>query len=237
MVGQFSLGAKHLKRTAYYFKKMHFAFLVKNIVTNIWKQMKIFAGRYLFPRRKRDYFAIDEMAEMHDIPILEVESANSEEAKAFIRKQDPEMLVSCFLLEILKQDVLDIPPRGSVNVHPALIQKHRGAFSAFWTIAKNWKKSGATVHYMTRKVDEGDIVLQKHFFVYPSDTIHSINKKAAQLGGKLLVKALINIKKNRARRFKLKKMAKIFTTPSAAEIRGFYEKGRSLISAREFFNL
>lgn len=234
---QFSFGKKHLKRTAYYFRKMHFMFLLKNIVTNIWKQMKIFAGRHLFARRKREYFALNELGEKHNVPVFEVESINSAGARNFIRSQHPDMLVSCFLLEILQQDVLDIPPKGSINVHPSLIQKHRGAFSAFWTIARNWKKGGATVHYMTDKVDEGDVVLQKHFFVYPSDTIHSINSRAAKLGGKLLVKALINIKKKRARRYKLKTMAKIFTIPNNKEISAFYAKGRSLISTKEFFTL
>ena len=234
---QFTLGAKHLKRTAYYFKKLHFVFLLKNIATNIYKQIKIYIARHLLPRRKREYYAIDEMAEMNDIPFLSVESINSEKAIEFIKKKNPDLLVSCFLLEILKKEVLSLPKKGSINVHPALVQKHRGVFSSFWTIAKNWKKSGATVHYMTEEVDDGDVILQKHFFVYPSDTIHSINKKGAELGGKLLAKALVNIKKNRARRLQVKKLAKIFKSPSPAEIRRFYAQGKSLISAKDFFSL
>jgi len=234
---QFNLGTKHLKRTAHYFRKMHFVFLLKNIVTNIWKQIKMFVARYLFRNRKREYYAVDELAEMHEIPFLEVDSVNSKTAIDFIKAKKPDLLVSCFLLEILKKEVLDIPKKGSINVHPALVQKHRGTFSAFWTIAKNWKKSGATVHYMTEEVDEGDVILQKHFFVYPSDTIHTINKKAARLGGKLLVKALINIKKNRVKRFQLKRVAKIFTSPRPADIKRFYAQGKSLISTKDFFRL
>lgn len=237
LASQFSLDKKLLKRTAYYFRKVNFLFLAKNIVTNIWKQIRIFVARYLIPDKTREYYGIDEMAKMHGIPYLLVDSVNSEKAIKFIREKNPDMLVSCFLLEILSKEVLSIPAKGSINVHPALVQKHRGAFSAFWTLVKNWKKSGATVHYMTEKIDEGDIVLQKHFFVYPSDTIYTINKRAARLGGKLLVKALINIKKNKERRFKFKKLAKLFSSPGSADMKKFYAKGRHFISIKDFFRL
>jgi len=237
LVSQFGLGKKHLKRTAYYFKKANFAFLAKNILTNIWKKFRIFIARYIIPTNKREFYGINELAKEHGIPFLQVESANSEKARAFIQEKEPDLLVSCFLLEILKKDILDLPKKGSINVHPALVQKHRGAFSAFWAIAKNWGKSGATVHYMTDQVDEGDVILQKHFFVYPSDTVYTVNKRAAYLGGRLLVKALISIKKNRVGHFNLKKASKLFTLPSPAELERFYARGKSLISARDFFSL
>jgi folate-dependent phosphoribosylglycinamide formyltransferase PurN len=237
MANQFSFGKKHLKRTAYFFKKANFVFLAKNIITNIWKKIRIFVARYLIPNGKREYYAIDELAEKHDIPFLEVESLNSEKAHKFIKEKGPDLMVSCFLLEILKKEVLSIPKKGSINVHPALVQKHRGAFSAFWAIAKNWNKSGATVHYMTEGVDDGDVIVQKHFFVYPSDTVYTVNKKAARLGGKLLVKALINIKKNRAKRFRLKKLAKVFTFPNPADLKRFYAQGKSLFNVKDIFGL
>lgn len=237
LASQFSLDRKLLKRTAYYFKKVNFLFLAKNIITNIWKQIRIFTARYLIHDKTREYYGIDEMAKIHGIPFLQVDSVNSEKAVKFIREKKPDLLVSCFLLEILNNEVLNIPTKGSINVHPALVQQHRGVFSAFWTIARSWKKSGATVHYMNEKVDEGDIILQKHFFVYPSDTIYSINKKAARLGGRLLVRALINIKKNRVKRFQFKKLAELFTYPSNAEIKKFRAKGRHFISPRDFFRL
>jgi len=237
MAGQFSLGKKHFKRTAYYFKKVNFVFLAKNILTNIWKKIGIFMARYLIPNEEREYYAIDELAKIHNIPFLEVETINSEIAQQFIKEKDPDLMVSCFLLEILKKEVLSIPKKGSINVHPALVQHHRGAFSAFWTIAKNWRKTGATVHYMTEAVDEGDVILQKHFFVYPSDTVYSVNKRAARLGGKLLVRALVNIKKNRVRRFHMKKAPQLFTFPSPVELKRFYARGKSLISPKDFFRL
>lgn len=235
MAGQFSLGRKHLKRTAYFFKKANFVFLAKNIIVSIWRKIEISIARYLIPNNKREYYGIDELAKIHKIPFLAVESVNSVKAGQFIKEKNPDLLVSCFLLEILKKEILSIPKKGSINVHPALVQKHRGSFSAFWAIAKNWKKTGATVHYMNEAVDEGDVILQKHFFVYPSDTVFSVNKKAAQLGGKLLAKALISIKKNQVRGFQIKRVANLFSFPSPSELKKFYAQGKHLFSRKDFF--
>lgn len=237
MADQFRLDEEHIKRTTYYFKRLNFLFLIKNILTNIWKKLKIFTARYVLPLQKREYYGIDELAEIYGIPFLGVSSVNSREAQDFIKKKKPDLLVSCFLLEIVKKEVLEMAKMGGINVHPALLQQHRGIFTSFWAIARNWKRSGATIHYMTENVDEGDVILQKHFFVYPSDTIHSINEKSAILGGKLLVKALINLKKGRGKRYRLKRLGQLFSLPTSTDIEGFNAKKGGVISWKDFFRL
>lgn len=232
---QFNLSPRALKRTAHYFRKLKFWFLSKQIITNIWKQVKMSIGRYFLWWKIREYYGLVEMAEKRGIPFIQVASVNSEESATFIKEMQPDMLVSCFLLEIVKNEILKLPKKGSINVHPGLMQKHRGTFSSFWAIIQKWHKSGATVHYMTEKIDEGEMIVQKSFFIYPTDTIHSLNKKAAKLGGRLLVKALINIKRNRTKGFYLKKLGRMFSVPSPKDIENFYAQGRQSISFKEFF--
>ncbi len=234
---QFSLDERSIKRTINYFKRLNPLFLIKNIVTNVYKQLSIGLARFFVSKKKRAYFGIEEMSEENDIPYLSVSSINSSVSEKFIKSIKPDMLVSCFLLEIVKDNILKLPEKGSINVHPSLIQKHRGIFTSFWALAKKWKRSGATVHYMNEKIDDGDVIIQKKFFVHPSDSIHSIDKKAAVLGGKLLVKALSKIKRNNVKPFRFKNVGKFFTTPTPAQIKSFYTKGHSLISRKDFFSL
>lgn len=233
---QFNLSPRALKRTAHYFRKINPWFLSKQIITNIWKQIKMFIGRNFLWWKDRQYLSIEEMAQKHEIPFMEVGSVNSQEAASFIQSKSPDLLASCFLLEIVGEPVLSLPRRGSINIHPALMQKHRGTFSSFWAIMKNWGKSGVTVHYMTEKVDEGKIIAQKAFYIYPNDTLHSINEKSARLGGKLLAKTLIRMKKNKIRTFYLKRLGKMFSVPSPKDIKHFYARGRKSISIKEFFS-
>lgn len=237
VANQFSLNKRSIKRTIGYFKKINPLFLIKNVVTNVYKQVAISFARVLLPNRKRNYYSIREMAEENDIEYKSVDSINSREAINFIKKHSPDILASCFLLEIVKKEVLSLPKNGAINVHPSLIQRHRGIFTSFWALMKKWKRSGATVHYMNEKIDDGDVIIQKKFFVHPSDSIHSIDKKAAALGGKLIVKALVKIKRNKVMPFRFKKVGQFFTSPTPSQVKNFYTKGHTLISRRDFFNV
>ncbi|MEK7171364.1 MAG: formyltransferase family protein [Patescibacteria group bacterium] len=220
-----------------FIKRAGWAFSLKSIFTDIWKIIGMKIGRLFIPNKNREYFEIDEMAEFYNIPLLQAGNINSEEAKSFMRKFQPDYLVSCFLLQIVDKEVLAIPSKGAVNIHPALVQRHRGIFSSFWVLLKNWRKSGATVHFMTEKIDRGMVILQRRFFVHPSDTIYCVNKKSAQLGAKLLIKALIKLKRREEKGYILKQFGQMFKMPTMEDVKKFYSLGKSVIKGKDFFKI
>ena len=213
------------------------AFVLKSTVTNVWQSILLRLAKWFIPYRYREYLNIDELAQIYNIPHKHVSSINSKEAIKFMKSKKPDYLVSSLLLQIVKKEVLDIPTQGSINFHPALTQTHRGSFSAFWTLLKNWTRSGATVHFMTEQLDDGKVILQKHFFVHPSDTINSINLKAAKLGGELLVKALVKLKKRKTKGFGLKKLGGLFTMPTKKEVKAFEKQKKKTIDTEDLFRL
>ena len=233
----YKVGNGTWKKMRSFMKRTGWSFSIKTIITILWKKIEIKFGKWFVPNKSREYFEIDELAHQHDIPFLEVKDINSPRAKEFMRKFKPDYLVSCFLLQIVDKEVLKIPAKGAINAHPALIQKHRGTFTSFWAILKNWKKSGATVHFMTEKPDKGLVILQRYFFVHPSDTIYCINKKSAQLGASLLVKALIKLKRNEAIGYIMKQFGQMFRMPKMEDVKNFYRRGKSLIKVRDFFEI
>ena len=220
-----------------FMKRSGWSFSLKSILSTMWKKISIKFAKYFIPNKTREHFDIDELAKQHKVPFIEVHNINSDKSKEFIKKMKPDYLVSCFLLQIVKREILDIPFKDSINVHPSLIQEHRGTFTSFWTLLKKWKKSGATVHFMTEKPDRGRIILQRHFFVHPSDTIYCINKKSAKLGANLLVKALVRLKKNEKMGIFFKKFGQMFTAPTLQDVKMFHSQGKGLIKARDFFKV
>lgn len=220
-----------------FIKRTGLAFSLKSIFTDIWKIIGMKIGRLFIPNKNREYLEIDEMAKFYNIPLLQAQNINSKEAKSFMRKFQPDYLVSCFLLHIVDKEVLTIPSKGAINVHPALVQRHRGIFSSFWVLLKNWGKSGATVHFMTEKIDGGAIILQRRFFVHPSDTIYCVNKKSARLGAKLLIKALIKVKRREEKVYVLKQFGQMFKMPTVEDIKKFYSSGKSIIKGKDFFKI
>ena len=218
-------------------KRAGWFFSLTNIITTIWQKAAIKFAKWFIPNKTREHFEFRELAKKNKIPYLKIDNINSKKSKKFIKKLRPDYLVSCFLLQIIDKEMLKIPRKGSINAHPSLIQKHRGTFTSFWALLKNWKKSGATVHFMNEKPDSGKIILQRHFFVYPSDTIYCINKRSAKLGANLLVKALIKLKNQQIRGIFYKKIGKMFAMPTAKDVETFYKKGKSLIKTRDFFEM
>ena len=220
-----------------FMKNSGWLFSLNSILTTIWKKVQIKLAKWFIPNRLREHFELDELAEMNKIPFIEVQHINSPKSKEFMNKLKPDYLISCFLLQIIDKEVLGIPKKGSINVHPSLMQKHRGTFTSFWAILKNWKKSGATVHHMTEKLDKGMVILQRHFFVHPSDTIYSVNKKSARLGANLLVKALVKLKNNEAKGYSLKKFGQKFKMPTMDDVKRFYGRGKNILKAGDFFEI
>jgi methionyl-tRNA formyltransferase len=86
-----------------------------------------------------------------------------------VEKLAPDIAVSIFFGYILRPDILRIPPQGCINLHPALLPYNRGAHPNVWSIIDG-TPAGATLHYLDRGVDTGDIIAQQPVEVEPIDT-------------------------------------------------------------------
>jgi folate-dependent phosphoribosylglycinamide formyltransferase PurN len=228
---------KSWQRMFRFIKQSGFRFACKSIATNIIHNVRLSLARYFVADRKREFFTFGELAHRYHFPIFSTHDVNAPEVQQFIQNQRPDYLVSALLLQILKKEILAIPRKGSINFHPALFQEHRGVFSSFWALMRNKKKSGATVHFMDEKLDNGKIILQRNFFLHPSDSIHSVNEKSARLGGNLLIKALVKLKRKRAKTYWIKKMEQLFPMPNKDHTTEFERKGKKIIHWEDFFRI
>jgi len=93
-----------------------------------------------------------------------------------LRQLRPEMGVSAFFGYILRREILDLFPRGVINVHPALLPFNRGAFPNAWSILDG-TPAGATIHFIDEGIDTGDILAQREVFAEPADTAETLYRK------------------------------------------------------------
>lgn len=96
------------------------------------------------------------------------------ETKTWIEKFGPDVIFSLYYRDKIPVDVLEMPPRGAVNVHPSLLPKHSGVLSVPWAMVEDGNKTGFTYHYMNEEFDEGSILLQEEVEIMPSDTAYSL---------------------------------------------------------------
>jgi methionyl-tRNA formyltransferase len=89
----------------------------------------------------------------------------------------PDFYFSFYYREMLKAPLLAIPKQGALNMHGSLLPKYRGRVPVNWAIIRGETETGATLHYMTEKPDNGDIVAQLAVPILPDDTAHEVFQK------------------------------------------------------------
>ena len=77
----------------------------------------------------------------------------------------------------LPEYILELPQNGCINLHCSLLPKYRGKAPVNWQIINGEKKSGFTLHYMTKDIDEGDIIYQFEIPISYDDNILSLYRK------------------------------------------------------------
>lgn len=140
---------------------------------------------------------IKEIAQKLKIPCFQPESLKSERVVREIEMLSPDLMVVVAYGLFLPQKVLDIPKYKTINVHPSLLPKYRGAAPMQWALINGDKETGVTISYIIEKMDAGDILMQKSMDIHDSDDYFSLEKKLSNVGGDLLAKTISFLKENK----------------------------------------
>ena len=101
---------------------------------------------------------------------------------------------------MIAQEILDIPSLGALNMHGSLLPKYRGRCPVNWVIIHGESKTGATLHYMVKAPDAGDIVDQEAVDVTDTDTAGILMGKINHAAQKILKRQLTPLKQGIASR-------------------------------------
>jgi len=141
---------------------------------------------------------IKEMALRYALPINQPLRAS--EIVEELRGLKPDLITVVAFGQILKRSVLEIPKYGCINVHASLLPRYRGAAPIQQVILNGEKVTGITIMYMSKGLDEGDIILQKEIEIAPKETYGTLHDKLSRSGAELLMKAIDLIAEGRAPR-------------------------------------
>jgi methionyl-tRNA formyltransferase len=107
-----------------------------------------------------------------------------------IRSTKPDVIVVVAYGQILPKSILEIPPRGCINVHASLLPRWRGASPIQHAILHGDRETGVTTMFINEKMDAGDIILQRAEPIRSDDTAGTLHDRLATLGAQLLVETL-----------------------------------------------
>ena len=134
-----------------------------------------------------------ELASGHDIPVFSPEDINHPIWIQKIKKFAPDILFSFYYRNMVTSEILDIPPSGCLNLHGSLLPKYRGRCPINWVLVNGETETGVTLHYMTPRADDGDIVCQKKIPISDTDTARTLHDKAANASAGMLNEILPQI--------------------------------------------
>ncbi len=124
------------------------------------------------------------------LSVFQPETLRGGEAEERLRAADPDAFVIAAYGKILPQRILDIPRRGSLNVHASLLPRWRGPSPVAAAILAGDRETGVTIMEVTAKMDAGPIVAQRRVPILPDDRTGTLEPRLAAVGAELLVEVL-----------------------------------------------
>lgn len=103
-----------------------------------------------------------------------------------LRKYQPDLILVATFKQILKENVLRLPELGVVNFHPSLLPRYRGPCPTNAVLLNHERITGVTIHYVTEKLDDGDILQQRSITINETDNDGRLRQKLAKLAAEMV---------------------------------------------------
>jgi methionyl-tRNA formyltransferase len=130
------------------------------------------------------------LADELGLNVIQPEKLRAPEAMNQLRIWNPDLIVVAAFGQILKPDVLALPPNGCINVHASLLPRWRGAAPIQAAVLAGDSQTGVTIMSMDQGVDTGAIINQRTMKIEDDDSAGSLSRKLAHLGADLLIETL-----------------------------------------------
>jgi len=140
--------------------------------------------------RKSSRSPLAELAAEHELQVLQPATTKDPAFVEQLRSFEPEVLLVASYGEILRQDVLELAPRGALNVHASLLPRWRGASPIQRAILAGDAETGVSIQRMVKKLDAGDLLLSRRLTIDEHETAGELLERLAELGAEATIDAL-----------------------------------------------
>ena len=149
--------------------------------------------RYVFFGGRESKFAqiiLDELKNSGFDPIIEIRDAKAPLNFEYLKSLNADFFLVASFAKILKKEIIEIPLRGTIGIHPSLLPKYRGASPIQSALLNDEKETGTTLFLIDEKVDHGTIINQKSLAIGHEDNYISLEEKLAGLSAELALQTI-----------------------------------------------
>ena len=163
----------------------------------------------------------------HDITTITLRSSiNSNHSIEKIKSFKPDLLVSILGNQIFKKPLIDLAPKGCINLHTALLPEYRGLMPTFWVMKNNETKTGVSVFFVDEGIDSGPIIVQTEVEI-GDRTQKELIIHTKKLGMEAIAKSIDLIQKNEVKLIANDASKKsYFTFPTRQDVLEFKNNGK-----------
>ena len=133
-------------------------------------------------------------AKAHGVPVLQPAKASDPAFLDALRALAPDVCITAAYGQILTDAFLAIPRRGTINIHPSLLPRYRGAIPVPAALLDGQTESGVTILFTVRALDAGNIIVQERAAILPNETAGALTQRYFARSSNLLFAALDRLK-------------------------------------------
>ena len=134
-----------------------------------------------------DHVDLQSLCELNEIPWIYIDNINSDSTSSWIRTLNPDVIFCFGWSEIIKGELLGIPPLGVVGFHPAALPKNRGRHPLIWSLVLGLKETASTFFFMDSGADTGDIISQVEIQIGHEDNANDLYNKVTEVAKKQIL--------------------------------------------------
>ena len=185
------------------------------------------AGK-LFSRTQ--WLNLSGLCRVNGIPVLYKNDLHHPDFLAEIRERGIDLIISVAAPTIFRQELIDLPPHGCINIHHAPLPRYKGMMPNFWQLYHGEKTVGITIHKINRRIDEGEILLQREVAVIPAESLDALIKRTKRLGAHCMAEAIEMIRSGAVQPIENRTdQASYFSFPTRRDVRKFRRMGYRLL--------
>ncbi len=152
---------------------------------------------------------------------------NTPEVTAFIRENRPDYLLSINNFFVIREEILDIPVKGTINFHNSVPSKYHGLNIVSWVVMNGEKQHGVMWHFVERSIDTGDVIVFEEFPLGKNETAASLMVKCIKKGIELFPVVLDQLFRGEITRTRQEQQASYFGKKDYPPGMGFIDFGQN----------
>ena len=187
-------------------------------------------GMFLQPKKDMMLHSVTAVLRAYDCEFLCIDKdVNESPVIELLRGWNTDIIISVGCPQLFKENIINLPKKGCLNLHGAPLPKYRGVLPSFWMLKNNEKYACNTLFFVNETIDGGDIILQESFPIERDTTLRSLIMDSKFKASEMVLKAVEMIRSDNVvtRPIEVSR-GSYFGWPSRKDVLDFLACGRRL---------